>query len=115
MMYQSKCGVPNRLFVLLLLQIEAVNNHYDAEVARMKAFREQCSQQIDLALVDQAIKQDKKNEVWRSIQQTLDRETATEVVKQYKEIVSRIERALGDIQSDENEVLNLQFNALPGR
>ena len=91
-----------------------MNGHYDSEMAKIELYREQCSQQIDLALVEQAIKQEEKNEVWRSIQQTIDRQSTTEVVRQYKQLVKKIENAVKEIENDERNVLRLRFCQVPG-
>ena len=80
----------------------------------MHKYKEQCSQHIDLALVDQAIKQEEKTEVWRSIQQTIDRQSITEIVAQYKDLVKKIDTALNEVVKDESKVLELKFNPIPG-
>ena len=80
----------------------------------MHKYKEQCSQHIDLALVDQAIKQEEKHEVWRSIQQTIDRQSTTEIVAQYKDLVKKIDAALNEVVKDESKVLELKFNPIPG-
>ena len=83
------------------------------ETERFRAYKETCNRRADEDLAQQALFRDEMNAQWREIQQTLGRQSHTEIVRQHKQMAAEITKLSNGI--DEKMVKPCLYPPVPGK